>query len=237
MTALLEAKGISAGYGSMAVVHDFNLRVEAGEIVCILGANGAGKTTTLLTLAGALSPLAGDVEVSGERMTGRGVQQMTRRRVTLVPEGRGLFMNLTVGQNLRLRAHRRSKVAAPEVLATLPALQPLLNRRTALLSGGEQQMLAIAGALIGDPQVLMLDEMSLGLAPLIVENLLKRIRAIVEKTGIGVILVEQHVHAALSAADRGYILHRGKTVAAGPVDDLRREAETLQASYLGRASM
>jgi branched-chain amino acid transport system ATP-binding protein len=153
-----------------------------------------------------------------------------------VPEGRGLFYRLTVAENLRLRRHRHSTVTLEEVLGHFPVLENLMGRRAVLLSGGEQQMLALAGALIADPKVILLDEMSLGLAPIIVERLLPIVRGIADEKGMGVLLVEQHILAALSVADRGYVMAHGSVVAEGTAEELRRDAELLEASYLGEKS-
>ena len=233
MTALIETKGLVAGYGRSAVVRGLDLTVEPGEVVCLLGANGAGKSTTLLTIAGALNSLGGSISVLGAPVTGGRAHEIAQRGLAIVPEGRGLFYRLTVAENLRLRRHRKSRVSIDDALDTFPAVRKLLGRRAGLLSGGEQQMLALAGALVADPQVMMIDEMSLGLAPIIVEQLLPTVRQIADERSIGVLLVEQHVVAALTIADRGYVLAHGHVVASGPADELRKDAELLEASYLG----
>ncbi|MFV0309086.1 MAG: ABC transporter ATP-binding protein [Desertimonas sp.] len=233
MTNLIETTDLVAGYGRSPVVRDLNLTVGPSEVVCLLGANGAGKSTTLLTIAGAIPSLAGRVEVLGAAVTSGRAHTVARRGLAIVPEGRGLFYRLSVANNLRLRRHRGSTVTVDEVVDSFPALARLMNRRAGLLSGGEQQMLALAGALIADPKVVMIDEMSLGLAPIIVEQLLPIVRDVADQRGLGVLLVEQHVVAALSIADRGYVLAHGHVVAEGPADQLRHDAEMLEASYLG----
>jgi branched-chain amino acid transport system ATP-binding protein len=233
VNSLIETEALLAGYGNVAVVRDLNLTVNEGEVVCLLGANGAGKTTTLLTIAGALSPLGGTVRVMGSPVNRARPHEVARRGLGIVPEGRGLFYKLTVADNLRLRRHRQSTVEVEDVLRYFPNLRDLLSRRCGLLSGGEQQMLALAGALIADPKVVMLDEMSLGLAPIIVEQLLPTVRNIADERGMAVLLVEQHVLAALKVADRGYVLAHGQVVAEGTSVELRRDAELLEASYLG----
>jgi len=234
MTApLIEARGLIAGYGRSPVVRDLDLVVGPGEVVCLLGANGAGKSTTLLTIAGALPALGGEVDVLGAPVGHESAHRIAQRGLAIVPEGRGLFYRLTSAENLRLRRHRKSQVTIEEVLEIFPAIKRLMDRRAGLLSGGEQQMLALAGALVADPKVVMIDEMSLGLAPIIVEQLLPTVRRIADERSIGVLLVEQHVVAALGVADRGYVLAHGQVVASGSAEDLRRDAELLEASYLG----
>ncbi len=233
MTTLVDAQGLTCGYGKLPVVRELDLRIDEGEIVCLLGANGAGKTTTLLTLAGALPRLSGSLEVMGRPVKSARPFEVARRGVAIVPEGRGLFYALTVAENLRLRKHRRSTVTQGELLEYFPALAGLMNRRTGLLSGGEQQMVALAGAMVADPKLMMLDEMSLGLAPVIVEQLLPTVRRIADQRGMAVLLVEQHVLAALKIADRGYVLDHGRVQVAGTAAELTRDAELLEASYLG----
>ena len=233
-SVLIATHDLVAGYGHVPVVRGLDISVREGEVVCILGANGAGKTTTLLTIAGVLPPLAGTVEVMGRPLGNKAkIHEVARRGLAIVPEGRGLFYKLTVAQNLRLRRHRQSTVDIDDVVPYFPALAKLMDRRAGLLSGGEQQMLALAGALVADPKVVMLDEMSLGLAPIIVEQLLPTVRQIADERGMGVLLVEQHVLAALKVADRGYVLAHGEVVAEGPAEQLRHDAELLEASYLG----
>ena len=233
MTMLIETQSLVCGYGKVPVVRDLHLTVGEGEVVCLLGANGAGKTTTLLTIAGALPALSGTMNVLGAPVHKARAHEVARRGLGIVPEGRGLFYKLTVADNLRLRRHRASTIDTGDIFRYFPALQNLMSRRAGLLSGGEQQMLALAGALIADPKVVMLDEMSLGLAPIIVEQLLPTVRNIADERGMAVLLVEQHVLAALKVADRGYVLAHGEVVAEGSSAELRKDAELLEASYLG----
>jgi branched-chain amino acid transport system ATP-binding protein len=233
MSLLIETKSLVCGYGRVPVVRDLNLTVGEGEVVCLLGANGAGKTTTLLTIAGALPALSGTMQVLGSPVTKARPHEVARRGLGIVPEGRGLFYKLSVAENLRLRRHRQSTVDNEDIFGYFPALESLMSRRAGLLSGGEQQMLALAGALIADPKVVMLDEMSLGLAPIIVEQLLPTVRNIADERGMAVLIVEQHVLAALRVADRGYVLAHGEVVAEGTSAELRKDVELLEASYLG----
>jgi len=230
---LISARSLSCGYGRLVVVRGVDLTLDPGEVVCVLGANGAGKSTLLQTLAAALPPISGELDVLGAPAQGAKAFQVARRGVAVVPEGRGLFYRLTVAENLRLRRRRGSGVETAEVLDHFPALKPLLARKAGLLSGGEQQMLALAGALVADPRLVMLDEMSLGLAPIVVEELLPVVRTIATDRGMGVLLVEQHVRSALQISDRGLVLSHGDVVASGSAEKLRHDAELLEASYLG----
>lgn len=234
MTALLEAKGLNTGYNGVSVVRDLNLRVEAGEVVALLGPNGAGKTTTLLTASGLVPVISGDIEIFGRSVKGRRPHLIARDGLAHVPEGRSLFYQLTVGENLRLGA-AKGAADVKRALSYFPALEPILDRRAGLLSGGEQQMLAMARALTVSPRLLMVDEMSLGLAPIIVERLLPILRQIADDTGAGVLLVEQHVHMALGVADRAYVLSHGELVLEGRASDLAKDRHLIAASYLGES--
>lgn len=229
---LLEITEMSTGYNGVSVVRNLNLVVNEGEIVALLGPNGAGKTTTLLTTS-ALNPiLKGDIKVLGRSIKGRRPHLVARTGLAHVPEDRSLFFQLTVRENLRLGA---AKGTADIDRATryFPALNALMDRRAGLLSGGEQQMLAMARALAVRPKLLMVDEMSLGLAPIIVERLLPVLREIATDTGTGILLVEQHVHLALEVADRAYVLSHGELALEGSAAHLRENSHLLESSYLG----
>jgi branched-chain amino acid transport system ATP-binding protein len=227
-TPVLEIEGLDAGYERTAVVRDLTLSVASGEVVALLGPNGAGKTTTLLTVAGLLAPISGEVRLLGGPVDHRAPHRNARRGLTLVTEERSLFPALTVGDHLRLAADDGSTRAA----AWFPALGRLLGRRAGLLSGGEQQMLAIARALAARPRVLLVDEMSLGLAPVIVDELAHVIRSAADEDGIAVVLVEQHVPVALRVADRALVLRHGDTVFDGAAAELRDRPDVLVGSYL-----
>jgi branched-chain amino acid transport system ATP-binding protein len=235
MTTALRADNLIAGYDTLPTVHGLDLTVTAGEIVALLGPNGAGKTTTLLTITGLLPRLGGHITVLGKSTTRQRPDQIARLGVALVPEQRGVFYDLTAEQNLRLRHHAKSTASIDSVLEQLPALRRIRKRRAGLLSGGEQQMLALACALTSDPRLLMVDEMSHGLAPVIVEQLLPTLRSVADRTGMAVLLVEQHVHTALEIADRAYVLNRGRLVLHGPASELRQRLEDVEASYLDAA--
>ncbi|HEX7131908.1 MAG TPA: ABC transporter ATP-binding protein [Iamia sp.] len=231
--SLVEVQDLVAGYDGVPAVRGLTLHVDAGEVVALLGPNGAGKTTTLLTLAGVLPKISGSVRVLDHDVTAERPHLLARRGLGLVPEDRGVFHQLTVAENLRLGQRPRSSVRASDVLDLFPALRPLLHRRCGLLSGGEQQMLALAKALVADPKVLMIDEMSLGLAPIVVEGLLPIARTMATERGTAVLLVEQHVHLALRCSDRAYVLSHGNLVLARPSRDLLQDPALLERSYLG----
>jgi branched-chain amino acid transport system ATP-binding protein len=239
---LLDVRGLVAGYDRVAVVHGVDLHVDAGEVVALLGPNGAGKTTTMLAVSGLAARLGGEIEVLGATAPGRpgrvprisAVWRQARRGVAHVPEDRGLFFDLTAREHLRLgRPRRGPSVELDRLLGWFPALEPVLDRRAGLLSGGEQQMLALARAVVGVPRLLLVDELSLGLAPIIVEQLLPVLRSIAADTGAGVLVVEQHVGLVLSIADRAYLLSQGRVVADGTAADLAARPELLEAGYLG----
>ena len=231
MTAALEIEGLTAGYDQAAVVRGVSMTVGAGEVVALLGANGAGKTTTLRAISGVVKPDAGRVSLNGEDLT-RVSPSARAQRIAHVPEGRGIFFGLTVGEHFRL-GHRGERLDASLAYDYFPKLEELHDRRAGLLSGGEQQMLAIGRALARHPRVLLLDELSLGLAPVIVESLLPIVRDYASNSDCAVLLVEQHVQLALEVADRGYVLSHGEIILEGSAAELRRDRHLLVASYLG----
>jgi branched-chain amino acid transport system ATP-binding protein len=230
-TPLLEVDGLTVGYGSVEVVHGIDLRVERGEIVCLLGANGAGKTTTLLAISGLIPAKQGTVAFDGMPLAKRQPDAIVRAGLVQVPEDRSLFASLTVLENLQ--AATGDPQAIDRVLGYFPALADISSRRASVLSGGEQQMLALARALALSPRLLVIDEMSLGLAPLIVEGIFGVLRQIVADTGCSVLMVEQHVHLALQTADRAYVMSRGEIVRSGTAAEVEAALDEIRGSYLG----
>lgn len=236
MTPVLDIRSLDAGYRGAPVVRGLDMHVDRGEVVALLGPNGAGKTTTLLTVSAMLPILSGSVHIMGESVGRAKPHQIARRGVAHVPEDRALFFEQTVVENLKL-GRRRGRVDIARALAYFPALEPLLGRKAGLLSGGEQQMLALGRALISNPTLLMVDEMSLGLAPVIVEKLLPVLRTVANDTGVAVVIVEQHIHMALDYADRAYVLSHGRLAESGDCADLRTRKDLLEANYLGEAAL
>jgi len=236
MAALLEAEGLTAGYGQTAVLHGIDFTVEERGVSALLGANGAGKTTTLRAVSGMVRT-GGALRFAGERITGLATEEIARRGVAHVPDGRGTFMELTVEENMRLGAYTRRDRAGVEadferVFGYFPRLRQRFRQQAGTLSGGEQQMLAISRALLLRPRLLLLDEPSFGLAPLVVQEIFAIMRRIRDEQGVGILLVEQNASLALDFADRAYLLETGRIVVSGPAAEIGRD-ESVRRSYLG----
>lgn len=235
MTKLLEVKDLAVSYGGVAAVRDVSLAVEPGQILAVLGANGAGKTTTLRAISGLVRPRAGTVTFDGESIATLSPEQIARRGISHVPAGRGIFTSLTVADNLRMAryaAGRPGSESAEEIFAMFPILRDKQGSLAGTLSGGQQQQLAIGRALAQKPRLLMLDEMSMGLAPTVVADLFAIVAGLRDE-GIAVVMVEQFVNEALKIADRAVILEQGHVVASGAPSELG--SDQLAAAYLGGA--
>jgi ABC-type branched-subunit amino acid transport system ATPase component len=230
--AVLAVERLTAGYEEAAVVRGLDLRVGESEVVALLGANGAGKTTTLRAISGIVHPMEGRIEFAGRDLGRLSISARAKLGIAHVPETRGVFFGLTVAEHLRL-GHRGERLDAEAAYRFFPALRELRDRRCGLLSGGEQQMLAVGRALARRPKLLLLDELSLGLAPLIVERLLPVVREYALETGCGVLLVEQHIQLALTVADHGYVLSQGEIAMHDRAEVLRENRDLLMASYFG----
>jgi branched-chain amino acid transport system ATP-binding protein len=242
MSMLLEAHGVRTGYGRLPVVFNVDIEVEEGEIVALLGPNGAGKTTTLRALSGMLPLMAGDVRLDGASLKGKPADAIARGGIVHIPQGRGIFPTLAVDETLRLAcamAGARGSDADARVADVYAIFERLHERRTQLagtLSGGEQQMLAIARGLIMKPRLLMIDEMSQGLAPTIVQTLFGIVRSLPAQ-GVSVLIVEQFVTHALAVASRAYVLEKGEVAYVGPAAELARDEDFVKGSYLGEAGI
>jgi len=233
---VLTVGGISVRYGAISALRDVSLSVQEGELVALIGVNGAGKTTTLSTIAGALKPFQGTITFAGEQINGRPPEYITRKGIALVPEGRDIFPSLTVSENLRLGAFVRGSRAEfqhdlAEMIEMFPILGERLRQAGGTLSGGEQQQLAIARALMSRPKLLMLDEPSLGLAPVLVDQIFQLIGRL-HAGGVTILLVEQNVARTLDIVDRAYLLHTGKVEVEGTPDHIR-ESFDVEGVYLG----
>jgi branched-chain amino acid transport system ATP-binding protein len=227
--SLLSVTGLEAGYGDFRALHGVSFAVEPGEIVSVIGGNGAGKTTALKSLMGIVRPVAGEIVFDGERIDGRRPREIVERGLALVPEGRNLFREMTVEDNLLVGAHVRrvrGRAAArlAEVYARFPMLEPLRKRAAGTLSGGQQQVVAIGRALMSQPRVLLMDEPSLGLAPKTTLEIFGVVREI-NRAGVAVVLVEQNVVQALELAARAYVLTEGRTVMEGTAAAIRGNAD------------
>ena len=230
---LLQVNSLTTGHNGVAVVHDVNLMVESGEVVALLGANGAGKTTLLHTIAGLLPTINGTVFFNDQPVTGLSTHQIVRQGLSLLPENRGIFYQLTVAENLRLYKRQGGAVKVEEVFDYFPALKPLVERKAGLLSGGEQQMLSLGCRFIADPKLMLIDEMSLGLAPIIFQRMLPVLTQFAADRGVGVLLVEQHVHLALKSSSRAYVLNRGELTFSGTANALQNQRQFLESNYMG----
>jgi branched-chain amino acid transport system ATP-binding protein len=234
---VLELRNVSTHYGMVSVLRNVDVEIFHGEMVCLLGGNASGKTTTLKTILGYVKPSEGEVLLDGEVVSGLPTAEIVGRGISMVPENRRLFPNMTVSENLDLGAYQRkdkTKVAQDrqKVLQTFPRIRERLKQKAGTLSGGEQQMVAMGRALMADPKVLLMDEPSMGLAPILVEqvfDIIQQIRAM----GRTIFVVEQNANMALSIADRGYVLSTGRVVLQGKASDLL-EDEDLRKAYLGR---
>ena len=236
MPALLEVENLEAQYGWTKVLHGLGFAVETGGITAILGANGAGKTTTLRAVCGMVKT-AGEIRFEGQRIDGKATEDLVRLGIAHTPEGRGTFMELTVEENLRLGAYvRKDRATLAADLERVSQYFPILAQRrrqqAGTLSGGEQQMLAVARALMSRPRLLLLDEPSLGLAPLVTREIFRIVRAINKDEGVSVLLVEQNAAMALELADHAYLLETGRVVMSGSAAELRKD-DSIRRSYLG----
>jgi branched-chain amino acid transport system ATP-binding protein len=237
MTALLEIAGLTAAYGQVRALHGVDLTVGEGQVVALLGPNGAGKTTTLRAVCGMVRT-GGRVRFRGRELTGLATERVARLGVAHVPDGRGTFAGLTVAENLRLGAYGRKDAAAVRSdierwYGTFPRLAERRDQPAGSLSGGEQQMLAVARALLSRPELLLLDEPSLGLAPMVVREVFAVLAWIRAEQGTGMLLVEQNAALALELADAAYVLEAGRTVLSGAADEIRAE-DSVRRSYLGQ---
>jgi branched-chain amino acid transport system ATP-binding protein len=234
-TPVLELRGVHAAYGQVKVLHGIDLEVAQGEVVVVLGANGAGKTTTMRAICG-LVDTVGSIVLEGEEIRGRSSAEVARRGVAHVPQGRGTFNDLTVEDNLLVGAFvRKDKEIRDDVdrwYETFPVLGDRRQQAAGTLSGGEQQMLAVARALMGRPRLLLLDEPSLGLAPLIVQEVFRRLETIKREMGTTMLVVEQNANIALGIADRGYVIEAGEIVLSGAAESLQQD-DAVRAAYLG----
>ncbi len=233
---LLELRGVEARYGPLKALHGISLTVEDGEIVALLGANGAGKTTTLRAVSGTVRH-SGEIVFDGRQIARSSPDTVARAGIAHVPEGRGLFTQLTVWENLRMGAYVRGErrtlpKEAPRIFKYFPWMERRRDQQAGTLSGGEQQMVALARALVGRPRLLMLDEPSLGLAPTVVQEFFRIVTELNAEQGLTVLIVEQNANVALEAAARAYVLEVGRVAVEGPSDDLRRH-EGVRKSYLG----
>jgi branched-chain amino acid transport system ATP-binding protein len=232
--ALLEVEGLTGGYGPVQVLHGLDLEVGDGEVVVVLGANGAGKTTTLRAISGLISA-KGRVTLGGTSILGKHPERVAKLGVAHVPQGRGTFTDLTVEENLRLGGYARKEGIVEDMqrwFTTFPRLEERRTQPAGNLSGGEQQMLAIARGLMSRPRLLLLDEPSLGLAPLITQDLFQRLKTVNEQMGTAMLIVEQNANLALDIATRAYVLETGTIISSGPAHEVQ-EDDAVRKAYLG----
>ena len=239
VTPILQLKDVKIAYGGIQAVKGIDLELYRGELVCLIGANGAGKTTTLNALAGTLGLAGGELIYDGEAISTMPAHKRLRRGIALVPEGRGIFTRLTVEENLRMGAYIRNDSAAIEedlekVYTMLPRVKERLQQVAGTLSGGEQQMVAIGRALLSRPRLLLLDEPSMGLAPLVVEKIFEVVQTVKDE-GVTILLVEQNANLALEFAQRGYVMDSGKIIITGSGEELLANP-AVRAAYLGEAA-
>ncbi|MBS0542270.1 MAG: ABC transporter ATP-binding protein [Proteobacteria bacterium] len=239
VSPLLQLQNLQISYGGIQAVKGINLELYSGELVCLIGANGAGKTTTLNAIGGVLPIAGGDIHYAGDRINTVPAHKRLRRGIALVPEGRGIFTRLTVEENLRMGAYTRNDKNAIEsdlerVYTMLPRVKERLPQVAGTLSGGEQQMVAIGRALLSRPKLLLLDEPSMGLAPLVVEKIFEVVQT-VAKEGVTILLVEQNANLALEFAQRGYVMESGKITLTGTGEALLADPK-VRAAYLGEAA-
>ena len=236
--SMLAVEDLITAYGQIVALKGVSLEVNEGDVVCLLGANGAGKSTLINTISGILRPRSGRVIFKGESMVGLKASKVTGRGIVQVPEGRGIFTQMTVHENLQMGAHLRSDAGGVQsdidaAYERFPLLAQRREQKAGVLSGGEQQMLALARALLSRPKLLLLDEPSMGLSPIMVEKVFENIRQIAA-TGVTILLVEQNARLALEISNRAYVLQNGEMAMSGPAQDLI-QSELVQEAYLGAA--
>ncbi len=239
--SLLEVTDLCSGYGALQVLFGVSLRVDAGEVVALMGSNGAGKTTTLRTITGLLRTMSGDVLVDGTSVRGTLPERLVEKGIVMVPEGRGMLRDLSVNENLALGAYTvadkaQVKASLAQAFETFPILYERREQKAGTLSGGQQQMLALARALMASPRLMLVDEASLGLSPVMTERAFSLIAEVNRTSGVAVLIVEQNV-LALDLADRAYILEKGQVVSSAEGQDVRTMQGQLRAAYLGTAAL
>jgi branched-chain amino acid transport system ATP-binding protein len=233
--AVLKVTGLNAGYHDQPCVSSFEVSLEPGKVLALVGPNGAGKTTLLLTMAGLIPRLGGEIAVNGTALKNGNPRHASEHGLVLVPDDRALFTGLTTAENLEA-ARRRGGPAPRDMLELFPALERRWTVAAGNLSGGEQQMLAVARGLMRQPTILLIDELSMGLAPVVVEAVLPAVRTIADHHGAAVIVVEQHVQLALEIADDAMVLVHGQVAMQGPASDLAADPTALEAAYLGTST-